>query len=672
MSPSPTIAPVPASSAPPSVSTTPPPTQTAPAGPGPLAKLISISKASPTSALAQQTMQYIKQGAYDEEAQKEGIDLSWAGRPKAPAPAPKAPSELSDFISNTKAAGEAGIQAGSQGLQEGEDALAENNGSLTGELGTGAKLAGAGVDTGLGTIGTLFSPLAGAIQTLSQNASDNPHVQKFAEAMSPILDAANMGVSSMQELEQKYPTVAKNAQRAVGVASLLGGDEAVDPITGLAKGSVQKAADIASSVGSAASAGKQAVEKAADGLASDLSKAGEGSGILAKGVRRVQDAAAAKQAAKTLPQEVQDAIKADLPKPVAEFVHNATDEEKKAFSTMLDHQEKGVSTLGPAPRAEDVIGARILAAVKHIAGVNKDAGEKEGTAVDYGLTGSPVNIAKTVNQFKDALASLNVKIGKSADLTNLLDDKDRLDFSNSEFKGPSTSKDRGMLQSVWDEIKPDNGSTIKDGKDVHIGRQSIFNELAGRPKDDPFSAKTTKIAENARSGLLHDIADQSPGGSSYRDAATTFAKTQKTLSDFYSLLGKKWAGKPDDVLGLKAGEVFNRVKGNASANANDVLNRVESLAKENGFKSNVDPRNLVEFNQVLKKFVGDTQSASLAGNITRGVDDALPHGAEVALHGLTGNLVGAGKAAIKFASGNSRAEQIRALRNLIGPTSSQP
>lgn len=631
-----------------------------PSGPGPLAKLISMSKANPNSALAQQTMQYIKQGAYDEQAQKEDIDLSWAGRPKLNAITPKAPSELGTFAANVKNAALEGGTGIIKGVQEGANAIQENKGStLPEEVETGAKLAGAGVDTGLAGVGTLFSPIAGAIQTLSQNASDNPEVQKFAEAMGPLLDAANMGVSSMQELAEKYPTVAQNAQRALGLLTLEGGDEAAGPLPGVIKSTAGKvteiASDTAAKVSKTATGANDAVTKVAN-MTPDLSKAAEGSGIVAKGVRRIQDARAAKTATKTLPKPVQAAMKADLPQPVAKFVHNATPEEKSAFSTMLDHQEQGVSTLGPAPRAEDVIGQRILAAVKHVANINKDAGEKEGQAVDYGLTGSPVNIGKTLTQFKDSLSSLNVRVGED----------NRLDFSNSEFKGPSTSKDRGMLQSVWDELKPENGSTLKDGKEVHIGRQSIFNELAGRPKDDPFSAKTTTIAENARSGLLHDISDQAHGGEDYRGNATKFAQTQKALSDFYSLLGKKWAGKPDDILGLKAGEVFNRVKGNASANPNEILNRVETLAKQTGFKSNVDPRNLVEFNQILKKFVGDTQSASLAGNITRGVDDALPHGAEVALHGLTGNLVGAGKAALKFAKGNSRAEQIRALRSLIG------
>lgn len=633
---------------------------------GPLAKLIAMSKASPDSDLAKQTMTYIKQGKYDEQAQKEGIDLSWAGRPKTPSqttvPAPS--GELPTLATNTKnaaLAGGADMTADVEGMADTLQKPVATTPSLTDEIQRGASLAGGGIDTGLAGTGTLFAPVAGLVKTLSDNASDNPHVQKFAQAIAPLLDAANTGVGSMQDLASKHPDIAKNVGRVLGLATAEGGEELGGVAKDTAADAIKNIADNASAatkkVGDAAKKANDAVTTIPSPVPS-LSKVAEGPGMIAKGARRIQDAAQAKAALEALPAEVKNAVKTDLPQPVAEFVHGASAATKKAFSKMLDLQEKGVSTIGGAAgRAEDVIGQRILEAVKHVASANKKAAEDEGETVSNGLSGSPVDYGRTTQQFKDSLSSLNVNVGKD----------DRLDFSNSEFKGPSTSKDRGLLQSVWDEIKPqDDGTTVKDGKDVHTGRQALFNELSGRPKDDPFSGKTTTIAENARKGLLSDIADQAHAGSSYKNTATTFAKTQKALGDFYSLLGKKWAGKPEDILSLKAGEVSNRLKGNASADTNEVLGRIEDLAKQHGYTSDVNPKDLVEFNQVLKKIVGDTQSASLAGNISRGVEDALPHGAEVALHGLSGNLVGAGKAAIKFAKGNSRAEQIRALRTLLG------
>lgn len=49
-----------------------------------LKDIISYSKANPNTDYAKRAGQLIKSGGFDEQAQKEGIDLSWAGRPRLP------------------------------------------------------------------------------------------------------------------------------------------------------------------------------------------------------------------------------------------------------------------------------------------------------------------------------------------------------------------------------------------------------------------------------------------------------------------------------------------------------------------------------------------------------------------------------------------------------------
>lgn len=47
-------------------------------------EIIDYSKANPNTDYAKQAYEHIQSGAFDAQAQKEGVDLSWAGRPKAP------------------------------------------------------------------------------------------------------------------------------------------------------------------------------------------------------------------------------------------------------------------------------------------------------------------------------------------------------------------------------------------------------------------------------------------------------------------------------------------------------------------------------------------------------------------------------------------------------------
>lgn len=528
--------------------------------------------------------------------------------------------------------------------------------ALTSEITKGGHLAQAGLDAGQAGLGVLFSPVTAAIKALSTSASNSPEVQEFARNAAPYLDAINKGTASYSDLATKHPVLATGLKDIFNMLTLGGGEE------GLEKG-----ASVAAKTGDVVKNASDRIKSGIGDLANDKPAVGapvapktslaDGEGILAKGARRIQNASQEAERIKTLPQPVQNAVHTDIPEAWASFTHGLTEEEKKAGAQMLDLQEGNLKTMNPEKRPEQVVGQRILDAVKSIAGSNKSAAEGEGEAVNKGLAGYPVDYGNTADQFKNDLSVLNVKVG----------DDGRLDFSTSEFKGPSTAKDRGLLQSVWTELRPDEttGTHVKDAKEVHTGRQALFNEMQSRPKDDPFAAKTTAIAENARKGLLADIHSQTPGGAEYRTHATTYAKTQKALTDFYSLLGKKWAGKPEDLLSLRAGEVFNRLKGNASAGAQEVLDRIETLAKENGYKSNIDPRNLVELGNIIKNVVGDTQTGGLAGSVERGTKAALSDAAGAIEHGVSGNVVGAAKAAYKFAKGNTAKEQARALRGLL-------
>lgn len=394
----------------------------------------------------------------------------------------------------------------------------------------------------------------------------------------------------------------------------------------------------------------------AEGVLKTIPKVATGTGLVGKGLRRVADYADDKRELSELPAVVQQAIKTDIPAPYAKMISDATPEEKMAAEKMLDMQVKGVEDMSSKARPEGVIGARILQAVKAVAGLNKQAGEAEGAHVGD-LATHLIDHSKTTDSFLDSLHSLNVKV----------DPEDgRLDFSNSEFKGPSNSKDRGLFQSVWDELQPGaEGATVKNARDLHTGRQALFNELKGRPTMDPFAPKAVSIAESARKGLLADIAKGAGQvGAGYKKQTTNFAVTHKALEDFYNLLGKKWTGRPEDLQSLKAGEVFNRIKGNAAADSQYVLDNIEKLAAQGGFKSKIDPQKLIDINQLIKEIVGDTQSASLSGGVKRGVADAMGAAGHVA-SAATGSIPGLVKGAIEFAQGNTKPEQIRALRKLL-------
>lgn len=611
----------------------------------------------------QQKIQQAQQAGYNSEQinnylKSNGVDTSKVNI-QAPISKPNPiVSEVKSFGKNTIDAAVSGAKKVGQSVEEGAKALTENKPStLGGEIKTGAKLAGAGIDAGLSGAGALFAPVSGLVKTLSDNASDNEHVQKFAQHISPFLDAANTGVSSIDELRDKHPDIAKNLDRTVSLLTLEGGGKAASAAGDVAKSATDAAkSGIETAAKSTADAVKTTASNASKGIAEKTAAAATSPGFLGKTLRRVKDYANDKREFKDLSAPVQEAIKTAIPAPYAKMIGDATPEEKQAAERMLDIQEQGVGDMSSRTRPESVIGARIMQAVKAVEGMNKKAGEAEGSHIGD-LSGHNIDHSKTTDDFLDSLHSLNVHIDP---------EDSRLDFSKSEFRGPSNSKDRGLLQSVWNELQPGTeGLTIKNAKDLHTGRQALFNELKGRPTMDPFAPKAVSIAEQARKGLLADIGKQAgDAGTGYKTHTTNFAITHKALEDFYNILGKKWTGRPEDVRGLKTGEIFNRIKGNAGADAQFVLDNIEGLAAKGGFKSSIDPQKLIDINQLLKEIVGDTQGASLSGGVKRGVADAIENSGTLAKT-LSGGIPGIVKGAVDFAEGNTRAEQIRALRKLL-------
>lgn len=395
----------------------------------------------------------------------------------------------------------------------------------------------------------------------------------------------------------------------------------------------------------------------------------EGEGITAKAARRVKDVQENKAQLSEQPKVIQNSVKADIPQAQAEFIHETTSEEKNLMKDMLEKQKNGVkkNVMTPSERPDAVIGKETMKPVKFLEDQKKLAIQEEGNHVKN-LTDKQVDYSKTVSDFKDRLSTLGVNEGEDG----------RLDFSKSELSTPSSSKDRGLLQLTADELKPNEaGEYVKPASELHTIRQRLFNETQNKNFTEPFTDRIVSMVHNdtgtsVRSGLLHDINGQAGiTGKGYTATVTRNAKIQDALETFYKLVGKDAAGKEVNIQNLKAGEVANRIAGNASANVENALYKIETLAKELGYTSDVSVRKLVAFKTMLKNIVGETQANSLAGAIEQGNKAAAADGAEIFGNIVKGEKIGTAKAVLKFVKGNSRAEQIRALEELLnspGPT----
>lgn len=388
------------------------------------------------------------------------------------------------------------------------------------------------------------------------------------------------------------------------------------------------------------------------------------SSIPAKVVRRVEDTLENRNNLKQQPKPVQTAVKADIPQPQAELIHDATNAEKALMKEMLEKQKTGTKKLvmKPEERPDAVIGKETMKTVNFLENQKNSAIIDEGEHVNN-LAGQPVDFTRSAEDFNQRLSEWKIKPGE----------KGKLDFSDSEFSGPSSAKDRSLIQLAYDKLQPNEmGQYIKPADELHTIRQLLFNETKNKTFTEPFSDKVVNVINNdkgnsLRSGLLHDIAGQVKGaGPGYAATATKNAIIQDALETFYKLVGKDANGREINIKNLSVGEVANRLEGNASAKIENAFQKIEAVAQKYGYKgTDVSIRKLVAFKTILKNILGDTQHNSLAGGVEQGVKAALPDAAEIVGNVAGGNKVGAGKAILNFVKGNTKAEQIRALEELL-------
>lgn len=509
-------------------------------------------------------------------------------------------------------------------------------------------MAKGGLGVASGVLAGIFSPVPGTVNYLGNKIGNSPTVQKIST--SGFGDAVAKGEQAVSDWAQKHPTLVDAANILMAVVGEKIGAPGLEDV----KSPISE--DLNTVKDTVVDTTKKTAKVVAD-TTNALADKIPGKDIPGKINRRFADAKASSAELKAAPKEVQAAVKTDIPKPTADFVNNMTDAEKTKALDMLEKQKAGVKApMKPSERPDAVIGQRALEPVKFLEGQKQNSIVAEGEHVKE-LGNQSIDLSTAKNNLLDKFKTMGVTIGEDG----------KLDFSKSELSTPASAKDRGLMQTAVDELKNENISA----REGHTIRQRLFNETQGKNFTEPFSDRVVDMIHNnkgtsLRSDILHAINDQAgANGEGYAAEATKNAKIQDALQSFYKAFGKDLNGKDINIQNLKAGEVANRISGNASSVVENALQKVEQLAREYGYKSNVSTRNLVYFKTILKNIVGETQANSLAGAVEQGNKAALPDTLDIAEHAVKGNKLGILKSGAKFIKSNTQGEQIRALEGLL-------
>lgn len=374
--------------------------------------------------------------------------------------------------------------------------------------------------------------------------------------------------------------------------------------------------------------------------------------IIQRTARRIEDAFAKRDALKAQPPIVQTAAKTGISPETSHFILNSQPTDKQAFRSMLEMADNAKKTLRPTSRPVEIPGRAIIERVRHIDTIRKIAGQDIGRVVRE-MPSTAFVPENALSTFRTGLEEMGITLARGG----------RLNFTQSAITGADEQR---LLQRIAIDLKLGAPKSLVNGGTSHTIRQRIFNMLNLGKQQGQLGSYSEVLANKTREALKLDIIKNSGSkGQQYAQASERYAKTERALTDFYALIGKKWQGKSDELLSLRAGEVGNRILGNASANPLDIIGRLEDIAKEFGFKGQNNPIDQLIFNDLLEDLLGSTQTRSLRGQVGRGVKDAGLDPAGIATDVATANVPGMLKKAVDFARGITPEEQLRVLRELL-------
>lgn len=340
-------------------------------------------------------------------------------------------------------------------------------------------------------------------------------------------------------------------------------------------------------------------------------------------------------------------IRSGIDPQVVDFIQTAQGADRSAFKRMYDIAAAKKGDIRIQTQPKEIVGNTILDRVNYLVGANKKAGEAIGKAVTN-MGSKKVDIT---NQYVETLKLLKangvgVKNGKVYAVGRVADG------------------DLPQYQKMLDYIMPDkDGKVLRTPQYIHERRGLIFDELnLAKQRQQPYTDTVTKVAEKYRTILMQPLEAINP---EYKAQSIAFANTRKPIADFAKIIGYK--GRLEDISGktLRTAEVAQRVLGNAADRPMTVLTDLENAAINYGYKPKTSVFDQILFSDLLENYFGTTQTRSLRGQISRAGVDTATEMVGATADAARGNIFGLINKAIRFTTGHSDEQQLKALGQLL-------
>lgn len=537
-----------------------------------LSQIIAYSKANPNSQYAKQAYNLIKSGQFDAQAAKEGVDLSWAGRPKPTAPADSQGQDNGqEQAAPASSLGDLDMQQLQQAGQKIVDSVQnagtklqhDANGTAFGEAkGVGDVLEGL-LGSGAGIVQGISAPVTAVLQKL---VSMDPAALK-AGAEDPSFAKGDPTVVAAAQFAAAHPELTQNIRDALTVGgALYGGAEGLIPGSSTTLGEFASSGkglleDAASRVKAAAPAIKEAAFSTESATPAETApKNGIGKKVLTS---------VASQAMGVQPSTIEDILKRpDLYTPEkmgeasrqsnAEFVKNGINNKVQ----QLEKMKQGVT---PRDLADQVKNGLQLKE-QELENAAKTYGGITGDRTPGSTDGPTIKVAKNwLNKEIESATGRPVKVIKVKDPATgkpIIDRKTKLPVTRaviddtpnlaSSVRDP---KDISALQKFLDTRGPALQKGTLSGNEYlnlrdDLTKLSKFDKSGGEP-----SAPLEQVGKQVRAKLNDSYRSRFPGlekaDADYEEKVTDLDRLKTGLIDNNGELSENAMGRIRNSTGDK-------------------------------------------------------------------------------------------------------------------------
>lgn len=548
-----------------------------------LSQIIAYSKANPTSQYAKQAYTLIKSGAFDQQAQKEGVDLSWAGRPKLTDTTAQTDSEGQDQGQEEAPKPTLGdldmqqLQGAAQkiidsvqnaGTKEQHDA----NGTIFGEAkGVGDVLEGL-LGAGSGIVQGVTAPVSAVLQkALTYDPAAAKPGQADIDPAGARTDAAG------QQFAAAHPELVQNLRDAVNVGGALyggaeglipGGDMTLGDLAATGKGVLTDAAD---RIKAAAPAIKEVAFPSAD-TKIPTEEATPGAGA-AKSVVKSATASAMGVQPSTIDQIFKNP---DLftPEKMSEASRqNLAEEAAAGINKKVADLEKMKAETGVSPRAlADQVDTGIKLREHKLEQAAKSYGGITGDRTPGSTEGPNIKVAKNwLDKQVEKVTGRTVKNG-------------RIDPSPSSAAALRQPKDINTLQKFLDTHRPAFQTGKLSGNEFLNIRDDLDTNLANFDNGGTPSSDLQKTGKNLYSNL----------NDSYRGRFPGLEKADAEYAEQKNDLDRLKVGLIDNQGNLSE-NAMTRIRNAVNGDKNDIGSKLEEIVP--GIKARVQKLNDIEAEQ---------------------------------------------------------------------------